>query len=89
MKLRQQHVAVLAAMRRFSVPVDIASIQAVAIHSMSTLGVERFYTQQRVYAILDELETEGMVRSARMGNMGGAIWALSQKGKQCLMAIHH
>ena len=88
MKLREQHMMILMATSRFRVAVDTASVRAVVIQKTAQ-AAEAFYTSQRVYAILDLLESEDLVRSARMGNMGGVVWALSQKGQQCLTELHH
>jgi hypothetical protein len=86
MKLRQEHLNVLESIRRCG---GIANIGMVRTALTGRDGITReFYTDRRVYAIIDQLQTVGMlaetwpVAQARYNSQ--VTWTLTERGLQCL-----
>jgi hypothetical protein len=52
---------------------------------------KRRISERRVFAILDQLQTEGMVDRVRLwpGAGGATIWVLTQRGMKCLTEAQH
>lgn len=85
MKLQGPYVAVLKSLSMFPIGAHPAHVMKNIPHN------ECFWTERRIFHILDVLQTEKMVQRIRLWPSagGGIMWALTQKGVQCLTQAHH
>ena len=84
--MRTQHIMVLESMARFPVGATAKNIQDGTVHR-----TKHHWSPQRIFAVLDQLQTEGLVERLRLWPSagGGIVWLLTQKGMQCLTEAHH
>jgi len=83
--LRLEAISVMQVVSRFPVGAKVNNIAKTGYIQKSRIS------ERRVFAILDQLQTEGMVERIKSwpGAGGGAVWVLTQRGMQCLMEAHH
>jgi hypothetical protein len=94
MKLRQEHLWILDALRHMGGGISVGMVRkSLGLrHSMSERDLN-FYTVQRVFAMLDQLQTMELVSAAMVvqfaQNGGATVWGLTKKGLRCLTENHH
>jgi hypothetical protein len=91
MKLNNEHLMVMEAMGKFPFAADVLSIMKRVIHPNAPKGAANYFTERRIFSLLDHLETEGLAQRMRLWPSAGGIivWSLTKKGVECLTKAHY